>query len=135
MTTDWRLPGLTRYADAVLLATRLVVGAFLIFGVWDNVVSAGRMAEFARFLAAHDFPVPQLMAPLSVYAQLLVGIAFVLGLATRIAGLVCAFKFVVALVLVDAALGVRGAYPAASLVLFGLLFATVGPGRYALDRR
>jgi putative oxidoreductase len=75
------------------------------------------------------------MAPLSVYAQAAVGIAFILGLGTRWAGLVCAFNFVVAVVMVDAKLGIRGAFPATALVLFGLLFAALGAGRYGLDRR
>ena len=127
--------GLAEGGDLALLAARVVVGAFLIWGVWDNVISAARMAEFAGFLLAHDFPMPKLMAPLSVYAQLAVGICFVLGLATRLAGLVCAINFVVALVMVDLALGVRGAFPAGALVLFGMIFATIGGGRYALDRR
>lgn len=128
-------PRWDRFADAALLATRLIVGAFLIWGVADNIVSAERMREFERFLAGHGFPSPGLMAPLSVYAQAAVGLAFILGLATRWAGLVCAFNFVVAVVMVDAKLGIRGAFPATALVLFGLLFAALGAGRYALDRR
>ncbi|MCR5869626.1 MULTISPECIES: DoxX family protein [unclassified Sphingomonas] len=118
-----------------LLTARLVIGSFLIWGVWDNVLSAERMAEFAEFLRAHGFVMPEVMAPLSVYAQLAVGVCFVLGLATRWAGIVCAINFIVALVMVDLALGVRGAFPATALVLFGLMFATIGAGRYALDRR
>ena len=129
------LPRLADGADLALLATRLVVGAFLIWGVWDNVLSAARMAEFVGFLRAHGFVMPQVMAPLSVYAQLAVGLCFVLGLATRWAGIVCAVNFIVALVMVDLALGVRGAFPATALVLFGMIFATIGAGRYALDRR
>lgn len=127
--------GTAASSDLALLAARVVVGAFLIWGVWDNVVSAARMAEFVGFLRAHGFPVPDAMARLSVYAQLAVGICLVLGLATRFAGIICAINFIVALVMVDLALGVRGAFPATALVLFGAIFATIGGGRYALDRR
>lgn len=130
-----RANGLAQGGDLALLTSRLVVGAFLIWGVWDNVVSAARMAEFVGFLRAHDFPMPGAMARLSVYAQLAVGICFVLGIATRFAGIVCAINFIVALVMVDLALGVRGAFPATALVLFGLIFATMGGGKFALDRR
>lgn len=131
---DWlTLPQLAGSADLALLLARLVVGAFLIVGVWDNVVSAERMAEFEKFLDAKGFAMPGLMAPLSVYAQFLVGVAFIAGFATRWAGLVCAFNFVVALVMVDAPLGIRPAFPAAALVLFGLIFATIGAGRFAVD--
>lgn len=131
---DWlTLPQLAGGADLALLAMRLVVGGFLIFGVWDNIASAERMAEFEKFLTIKGFAMPGLMAPLSVYAQFLVGVAFIAGFATRWAGLICAFNFIVALVMVDAALGIRPAFPAAALVVMGLLFATIGAGRFALD--
>ncbi|MBL8551174.1 MAG: DoxX family protein [Hyphomonadaceae bacterium] len=120
-------------ADLALLLFRLFVGAFLIWGVWDNIVSAERMDEFVDFLAHNGFAYPALMAPLSVYAQFACGIAFIAGFATRWAGLVCAFNFIVALVMVDAANGPRDALPAALLVLFGLLMATHGAGRFALE--
>lgn len=128
------LQPLARGADAALLALRLVVGAFLIYGVWDNIVSAERMAEFEGFLAKAGFPLPGLMAPLSVWAQLLCGVAFVLGLGTRWAGLICAFNFVVAIVMVDQHQGIRASFPAACLVMIGLYLATYGPGAFALDR-
>ena len=127
------LPQLAGGADLALLAMRLVVGGFLIFGVWDNILSAERMAEFEKFLTLKGFAVPGLMAPLSVYAQFLVGVAFVAGFATRWAGLICAFNFIVALVMVDAPLGIRPAFPAAALVVIGLVFATIGAGRISID--
>jgi putative oxidoreductase len=111
----------------------VVIGAFLIWGVWDNIQSAARMAEFARFLGAHGFPEPRWLAPISVWAQFVCGVSFVLGLATRWTGLLCAIHFVVAVAMVDAKLGIRAAFPATSLILFGLLFATLGAGRYAID--
>jgi putative oxidoreductase len=126
-------PGWARHGDAALLAARLVVGAFLVWGVWDNIASGERMREFAGFLAANGFPQPALMAPLSVWAQYLCGIAFLLGLGTRWAGLLCAVNFAVAVAMVDAKLGIRGAFPATCLILFGLIFATIGAGRYSAD--
>jgi putative oxidoreductase len=120
-------------ADFALLGMRLVVGAFLIWGLWDNIESPARMAEFAGFLQSHGFAQPQLLAPLSVWAQFLCGATFILGLFTRWAGLVCAFNFVVALVMVDAAGGVRAAFPSTMLILLGLYLAANGGGRFALD--
>ncbi|WP_447726282.1 DoxX family protein [Sphingomonas koreensis] len=134
MNKNWlTLPQLSGGADLALLATRLVAGGFLIFGVWDNIVSAERMAEFEKFLTIKGFAMPGLMAPLSVYAQFLAGVAFITGFATRWTGLVCAFNFIVALVMVDAALGIRPAFPAAALVVIGLIFATIGAGRLSID--
>ena len=129
------LPDLTRFGDGALLALRLMVGAFLIYGVWDNIVSAERMAEFVGFLAKFGFPAPELMAPLSVWAQFLCGVAFILGLLTRWAGLICAFNFVVAIAMVDHHGGIRGSFPAACLVFIGLYLATHGPGWFSLDAR
>ena len=127
------LEPLSRGADAALLLVRVTLGAFLIHGVWDNIVSAERMAEFAGFLTKFGFFAPQFMAPLSVWAQFLCGAAFILGAVTRWAGLVCAFNFVVAIVMVDHTLGVRGSFPSACLVVIGLYLATYGPGRFAVD--
>lgn len=128
------LPFLTRFDDAALLALRLMIGAFLIYGVWDNIVSAERMAEFVGFLTRFGFPAPELMAPLSVWAQFLCGAAFILGLFTRWAALICAFNFVVAIAMVDHHAGIRGSFPSACLVFIGLYLATHGAGRFSLDR-
>lgn len=123
-----------RHRDAALLLMRMAIGAFLVWGVVDNITSAAQMHEFERFLARFGFPVPHLMAPLSVWAQFGVGIAFILGLLTRWAGVVCAVNFLVAIVMVDAQGGIRGAFPAACLVLIGVYLATNGAGRFSLDR-
>lgn len=129
------LAPLQRFDDAALLLLRVLVGAFLVWGVADNLVSAERMHEFRDFLAGAGFIWPGFMARLSVWAQFLVGVAFILGLATRWAGLVCAINFVVAIVMVDVAGGIRGMFPSACLVLIGLYLATHGAGRFSLDRR
>ena len=121
------------FADFALLLMRVFVGIFLIWGVWDNVTSGERMREFAEFLAKHDFPSPRLLAPVSVYLQLAIGIAFVPGLFTRWAGLLCAIHFVIAIVMVDHAGGMRGIFPSGCLVVIGLYLATHGAGRLSVD--
>ena len=122
-----------RFSEFALLLLRVFVGLFLVWSVWDNVTSAERMHEFQDFLAKHGFASPALLAPLSVYVQLLVGIAFVLGLFTRWAGILCAVNFLVAIVMVDHHGGMRGIFPAGCLVLIGLYLATHGAGRLSLD--
>ncbi len=121
--------------DATLLLLRMTTGAFLVWGVLDNILSAERMLEFEHFLASFGFPLPALMAPLSVWAQFLVGLCFIAGFITRWAGIVCAVNFVVAIVMVDAAGGIRAAFPSACLVLIGLHLAAVGAGAFSVDRR
>jgi len=127
------LPRLRRHEDLGLLLLRAVTGAFLVYQSHDNVLSAARMVEFEKFLAHFHFVYPELMAPLSVYAQFAAGIAFILGLFTRWAGLLMAFNFVVAVWMVHWNDPVRGVWPAAILIFLGLYFAVRGSGRYGLD--
>jgi putative oxidoreductase len=133
MNSFFSLSFLARYADAALLLLRLVIGAFLIWGVWDNIASTAQMNEFVGFLRKFGFPAPELMAALSVWAQFLVGVALILGLATRWAGIVCSINFVVAILMVDRFGGLRNAFPAVCLVLIGLYLATYGGGRMSVD--
>ncbi|MDQ4087876.1 MAG: DoxX family protein, partial [Pseudomonadota bacterium] len=97
MRTEWiLLTPLARLGDLGLLLLRWVTGAFLIYQSHDNIFSAERMDEFERFLTQFNFIMPEVMAPLCVWAQFLCGIAFVLGLMTRWAGLITTFVFIVA---------------------------------------
>jgi putative oxidoreductase len=133
MRSAWTLSSLRRVEDAALLVLRLGIGAFLIYGVWDNIVAPARMQEFVEFLQKYAFPAPSLMAPLSVWVQFAIGIAFILGLFTRWAAILCAINFAIAIAMVDRFGGIRGAFPALSLLLIGLYLATRGAGRYSLD--
>jgi putative oxidoreductase len=133
--------GLARFANEAVLLLRLYLGGFLIWGVWDNVTSAARMAEFQAFLTGLDCPFPALAAPVSVYAQLLVGVLLIPGLLTRWAGLLLSMNFIIAVVLLALGLDAPGEVVAREVfgpmmcVLAGLLLATGGPGRWSVDAR
>jgi putative oxidoreductase len=127
------LPGNERHADLGLLLLRWVTGAFLIYQSHDNVLSAERMGEFVKFLTQFNFIMPELMAPLSVYAQFAAGIAFILGFLTRWFGLITAFNFVVAVWMVHWNDPVPAIWPAAILIFLGLYFGLRGAGRYGVD--
>ena len=127
------LAPLARLGDLGLLLLRAVTGAFLVYQSHDNIFSAARMEEFERFLEQFGFVMPELMAPLCVWAQFLCGIAFILGLLTRWAALVTTFVFLVAVWMVHWPQDFPGWWPALILVFLGILFATLGAGRYALD--
>jgi len=128
------LPGLGRLADAALLALRLVTGGFLVWAMWPNITSADTMREVVGYFAASGFGWPQFFAPLSAWAQFLIGIALILGLITRWAGLLLAFNFTVGMIMVHWHDSFRDQWPALSLLFIGLLFATLGGGRHAIDR-
>lgn len=132
--------GLARLSDVSLLLLRLYLGGFLIWGVWDNIASPERMAEFEGFLAAVGSPAPALAAPVSVWAQFLIGILLIPGLLTRWAGLLLAANFLVAVWLIGTPDGVfadipRELFGPMMCVLAGLVLATHGPGRFSLDAR
>lgn len=135
MSKNLQLKGLAAQTDLAFLLLRLLVGVFLIHGVWDNVSSPARMAEFESFLAAHKSPSPHIAAPLSVYAQLICGGLILVGFLTRWAGLIMAFNFVVAMVLVHLDQSLREQFPALVLIAVSLVLATHGAGRFSLDAR
>ena len=127
------LPGNARHADLGLLLLRVVTGAFLVYQSHDNIFSAARMDEFIKFLTHFKFVMPELMAPLSVYAQFAAGIGFTLGLFTRWLGLITAFNFIIAVWMVHWTDPVPGIWPAGILIFLGLYFGLRGSGRYGLD--
>lgn len=128
------LKGLARFDEIALWALRTLTGAFLIYGVWDNITEPAHMDAFVAFLTAHGFPEPHLMAPLSVWTQFAAGLGLVLGLFTRWAGVLVIANFVVAVAMVHWSQSFRDWWPAIVLVAIGLVYATRGGGRWSLDR-
>lgn len=121
---------------AAMLALRLYLGGFLIWGVWDNIASAARMAEFEAFLAGLNCPLPALAAPLSVWVQFAVGVALIPGVLTRWAGVLLSVNFIVATILLwGGGADARGLFPPAILIFVGLVLAAYGAGRWSLDAR
>ncbi len=127
------LPHLKQNDEGAYALLRILTGAFLVYGVWDNMLSIERMREFAGFLRANNFPLPEVLAPFSVYTQFLAGVGLVLGLFTRWSGLVVTATFIVGVAMVHWNQSFREWWPAIVLVGLGLLFATRGGGRYAID--
>jgi putative oxidoreductase len=130
------LNGLRSLGDVALLLLRILVGSFLMWGTWDNIASPERMQEFVQFLTLLQCPMPELAAPVSVYAQFICGGLIVLGLLTRWAGLVMTFNFAVAVALLTLGGGesdFRALFPPLVMIAVPLLLATHGAGRYAAD--
>ena len=132
------LPSLARGEGVAFALLRLYLGGFLVWGVWDNIVSTERMAEFQSFLASLNCPMPALAAPVSVWAQLLIGLLLIPGLFTRIVGLLLAVNFAVAVWLLSGLEAppeavARELFGPMMCVLAGLVFATHGGGRLSAD--
>jgi len=133
--TDGLFGWFERNKEVGPLFVRLWVGFHLIYGVQDNIFSWARMMEFREFLAQFGFPFPIVSAHVSVYAQFICGVLYILGLFTRQAAVVMIINFIVALGMVH----VGDPYPRAALafaMLAGSLFLLFhGPGRVSVDER
>jgi putative oxidoreductase len=126
-----------RYARFAPLFIRISVGVHLIYGTQDNVLSWAQMLEFRDFLAQHGFPLPLVCAVASVAAQLLAGVAYVIGYQTRWAALLMVVNFLVAIFGVHVAQGhpYHATFPAIMMLAAALFLLLNGPGAWSLDSR
>jgi putative oxidoreductase len=128
-----RFASLDRYREYGALALRLAIGYRLIYGTVDNIVSWQKMLEFERFLASLGTPAPLFSAVLSVYAQFICGILFIVGFAVRPAAAVMIVNFIVALALAHrGAPYLKNVEPIAILATCMLLLVQ-GAGRPSVD--
>ena len=117
------------------LFIRLVVGLILVHQSQDNVFSHARMLEFRDFLAVRHVPWPLVAAHVSVYAQFVCGILYLLGLFVRPAAAVMVVNFVAALVIAHRNPPIEGAF-LPLLMLFSSLFLLFnGAGKPSIDDR
>lgn len=112
---------------------RLLIGAFIIWGVQDNILSFAQMEEFAHFLAARGVPLPLFAAIVSVYGQLICGVSILFGAAVRLTSIPFIVNFVAALVIAHRGDTFRGMFPALMMVAAGLFFLFHGAGELSVD--
>jgi putative oxidoreductase len=116
-----------------LLILRLFIGIRLFWGVIDNVVSWEHMLEFRDFLEQFNFPFPMLSAHVSVYAQLIASLAYMIGWKVRYAAGVMVVNFLVALLMVHWGQSFEQMTPPLAMLFISLSLLFTGGGRYALD--
>lgn len=120
-----------------LLVLRIVVGAiFIAHGaqkIFENTL-AGTTEGFAGM----GVPLPEIAAPVVAFVELIGGAMLVIGLFTRLAGVLLAVNMVVALVLVHLPAGLwvgDGGYEFVAVLGAGALALTLtGAGRFSVDR-
>lgn len=123
-------------ASLGLLVLRVVVGAvFAAHGaqkIFEYTIP-GTIGSFAGM----GVPMPEIAAPFVAFVELIGGILLVLGLFTRLAGVLLAIDMVVALVLVHLSAGLwvgEGGYEfVAVLGAAALALALTGAGRFSID--
>jgi putative oxidoreductase len=117
------------------LLLRLFIGVRLIYGVQDNILHWDHMKEFEGFLGQFGFPFPLLCAVVSVYAQAVAGLMFILGWKVRWAALLMLVNFLVALVMVHWGESFEQMTTVLFMIFTSLLLLFEGGKRYALDSR
>ena len=115
------------------LFLRLVIGWRLIDGTQDNVLSWERMLEFRDFLAVHGVPFPLIAANVSVYAQFLCGILYMLGWFIRPAAIVMIINFIAALLIAHIGLTFEQSFDAWMMLLGSAFFLFAGSGKISVD--
>ena len=122
-----------RHKEKGALFVRLVVGFVLVYGTQDNVFSYKQMLEFRDFLGARGVPSPLFAAHLSVYAQFVCGILYVVGLLVRPAALVMVVNFVAALVIAHLNTPLDAARLALCMLFSSLFLLFNGAGALSFD--
>lgn len=112
---------------------RLVIGWRLIDGTQDNVFSAARMIEFRDFLLQHGVPYPLLAAQVSVYAQFICGILYVIGAFIRPAAIVMIINFIAALYIAHIGTTFQQSFEALIMLFGSIFFLFHGAGNISVD--
>ena len=90
------------------------------------------MLLFRDFLQNFGFPFPLVSAVVSVYAQLVSGIFFIIGWKVRWAATLMIINFLVATIVVHWGDSFEVMTPALSMLFISILFLFSGSGRYAV---
>lgn len=127
-------PSSSNWSIGILLL-RFFIGARLIYGVIDNIISWQQMEEFAAFLSANGFPFPLASAISSVAVQFIGGVFVLLGFKIKWACVLLAFNFIVAIVFFHLRVSdsVEGMTPALAMLFGSLTLFFTGAGQYAVD--
>jgi putative oxidoreductase len=130
----------TSVSDGLLLVGRVLLGWLFLASSWGKLTN---ISGFINYLASLKVPSPGFWAWIGAPLEFLIGLALILGVATRYAALVCMVFLVVATALAHR----YWEYPPAqvmaqynnllkNLALFGgaLLLLVTGAGRFSIDR-
>lgn len=129
-----------RYGDFVALVARLCVGWLFLVQGWTKLMNPAGMVGYLTNLKV---PAPDFWAWPAILSELAIGIALILGLATRYASLYTVFYLIIATALAHR----YWEYPQAqqanqynhflkNVAMMGgaLLLYVTGPGRLSIDR-
>jgi putative oxidoreductase len=129
-----------QYGQYALLFLRLVVGIVFVLHGYPKWGSLGGTAQFFGSLG---IPAPGLFAPIVAFVETVGGLALIVGVLTRYAGLLLAIDMIVAFLTFKTKIGFiapmdKPGPPGGELDLLllagSLIIATLGPGAFSLTR-
>lgn len=132
---------LDKYRNALLLLARVMISVLFVLYGWNKLMGFQGTVGYMTSLGT---PLPTLAAAIAVVAELIFGIAIVLGFYTRPLALILAVYTVGTAVIGHAFWGMEGSAAAAAAIGFyknisiagGFLFlAVAGPGAFSIDRK
>jgi putative oxidoreductase len=124
-----------RRIDTALLVLRLVIGAIFIAHGWQKVFTFG-IAGITSAFTQMGVPLPTLVAPFVSVLELVGGAALVVGIFTRVAGLLLAIDMLCAILIVHGKNGFfapKGIEFVLGNLAMALTLAIAGAGAYSLD--
>ena len=115
-----------------LIFLRLVAGWRLIAGVWEYAIQSNSISEVAAFFTQLHIPLPLISAYVSVYAQLICGALFILGIWVRAAALLMIINFIVAIIAAHLTDPIVKSFSAWALLAISISLLFEGGGRLSV---
>ena len=131
------MKGLDRYRNLGLLVARGIPGVIYLYHGWQKL--DGGVSGVSRFLDSLSVPIPDVMAYVLTFGELIGGVLLIIGLLTRIVALAFILEMVFAILLVKIdigliAMGGAGAELDLALISAMAAVACFGPGSVSVDR-
>jgi putative oxidoreductase len=114
---------------------RLIVGWRLMAGAWNYVFQVKPISEVEGFFTKLNLSAPLLSAYLSVYAQFICGLLFIIGLWFRPAAIVMIMNFTVAIIAAHLNDGVEKSFAAWVILATSCFFLFNGAGKVSVENR
>lgn len=114
---------------------RLIIGWRLIAGIFPYVIQSKSINEVIGFFTQLHLPVPMLSAYLSVYAQLICGILYIIGLWVRPAAIILIINFTVAIIAAHLQDSIEKSFAAWVMLAASLFFLFNGAGNISIESK
>jgi len=133
---------LSKLQPWALTLLRLVLGVSMLYHGWEKLIPAGGLSRAHPLAGVESFThfvttlgLPYWLGYVSVVTEFLGGALLILGLLTRLSGLLIAINMLVAIWTVNMRHGYSSSEYSLALVSMALMLVVAGSGALSLDRR